>query len=66
MHNTNNRLEDALESLKEEAREEGRGAGYQEGYLAALNDIELRIIHMQSDEMWYGLTEGLRKMVTSR
>lgn len=48
---------DALESLKDEAREEG----YQQGYLDALNDVELHS---------YGgacvITNKLRKMVTSK
>lgn len=61
-HDENAAMEDALESLKDEARVEG----YQQGYLAALDDIELHVMNMMSDDMWYGLTAGLRKMVTSK
>jgi hypothetical protein len=56
-HDENASMEDALESLKDEAREEG----YQQGYLDALNDVELHS---------YGgacvITNKLRKMVTSK
>lgn len=47
--------EDELAALKEEARE----AGYEEGYLDALNDIELRLGDFET-------IDKLRKMVTSR
>ena len=44
-----------LEALKDEARAEG----YQQGYLDALNDIELRLGDFET-------TEQLRKMVLSK
>lgn len=46
---------DAMEALKDEARAEG----YQQGYLDALNDIELRLGDFET-------TEQLRKMVLSK
>ncbi len=44
-----------LEAIKDEAREEG----YQQGYLDALNDLELRLGDFET-------TERLRKMILSR
>ena len=60
-HDENATLEDALESLKDEAREEG----YQEGYLAALNDLELQC-RKPAPSWLYEITDRLRRMVTSR
>ncbi len=48
-------LENSLEILKDEARAEG----YQQGYLDALNDIELRLGEFET-------TARLRKMVLSQ
>lgn len=50
-----NPTSDPLEALKDEARAEG----YQQGYLDALNDIELRLGEFET-------TERLRKMVLSK
>ena len=46
---------DSLEGIKDEARAEG----YQQGYLDALNDIELRLGEFET-------TDRLRKMVLSQ
>jgi hypothetical protein len=52
---TSNPTSNPLEALKDEARAEG----YQQGYLDALNDIELRLGEFET-------TERLRKMVLSK
>lgn len=54
-------MNDALESLKDEAREEG----YQEGYLAALNDLELHC-RKPAPGWLYEITDRLRRMVTAK
>ena len=61
-----NPTSDPLEAVKDEARAEG----YQQGYLDALNDIELRLnslpYYVPVGETFWESTEQLRKMVLSK